>query len=176
MKYSDRSKISKKKKEEYITKRTKGKCQACSEEFPVELFDFHHIDPLSKKMSLGQNKWEAQTVSKKVLDEAEKCYILCSNCHRLEHIAMKRSESIVNDKETYSRYRNHHFSNRQDLDGGYIGLRHRRGKDIHLPDQQRGDTGMFESVRRNNRSQFYRLRRSNLNKARKSIIRWFTGN
>jgi|TARA_R110000787_G_scaffold84612_2_gene181269 hypothetical protein len=107
-----RNKLRKKNKEAYIIEKTKGLCQACYKSFPVEIFDFHHRNPKDKTMSLCNWKWGAKIVNKKVIDEANKCYILCSNCHRLEHIAMKRGESVVNNKEAYSRYRNHCFTRR----------------------------------------------------------------
>lgn len=64
-----------------------GKCQKCGVEYNGEnsaIFDFHHIDKSSKKFILNTKtlicySWE------KIVNEAEKCELLCSNCHRLHH-------------------------------------------------------------------------------------------
>jgi 5-methylcytosine-specific restriction endonuclease McrA len=41
------------------------------------------------------------------LKEAKKCVILCMNCHALEHKALNRGETLINDPDAYLRYRNH---------------------------------------------------------------------
>lgn len=46
------------------------------------IFDFHHLAPSEKEVGpsrLMQGSWE------KVKKEIDKCVLLCSNCHRLEH-------------------------------------------------------------------------------------------
>jgi hypothetical protein len=46
-------------------------------------FDFHHRDPSTKQFAIGSftGAWET------LLVEAEKCDLLCANCHRLRHAA-----------------------------------------------------------------------------------------
>ena len=47
-------------------------------------FDFHHINPKNKEFNVNAatfNKYSKE----KVFKEAEKCVILCANCHRLHH-------------------------------------------------------------------------------------------
>lgn len=64
-----------------------GKCQKCGVKYNGEnsaIFDFHHIDKSSKKFILNTKtlicySWE------KIVNESEKCELLCSNCHRLHH-------------------------------------------------------------------------------------------
>ena len=57
-------------------------CEVCDES-STECLDFHHLDPsikdrpVSKLVRLGS--W------KRVMAEAEKCVVLCSNCHRKVH-------------------------------------------------------------------------------------------
>jgi len=44
------------------------------------IFDFHHLDPTEKERRVGNSvNWE---ISKA---EADKCILLCSNCHRMIH-------------------------------------------------------------------------------------------
>lgn len=63
-----------------------GKCLDCSYAFNGEnhtVFDFHHLEPDKKDMEVSKlipnRAWEA------VLTEADKCVMLCANCHRLRH-------------------------------------------------------------------------------------------
>jgi len=64
-----------------------GKCKICGIEATNEniaIFDFHHKNPDEKEFNLGQNTI-GNIAFEKVKKEAEKCDILCSNCHRLYH-------------------------------------------------------------------------------------------
>ena len=62
-----------------------GKCQKCGIEYNgtnAAVFDFHHLEPNTKEKnpaSLMDNGWD------KIKQEIDKCILLCSNCHRLEH-------------------------------------------------------------------------------------------
>lgn len=56
-------------------------CINCSEREPCCL-DMHHVDPTIKEGNLNklsQHSWDA------FLKEAEKCVVICSNCHRKLH-------------------------------------------------------------------------------------------
>lgn len=58
------------------------KCEECGEDHPACL-TYHHTDddkfmPVSNMVSDGHSK-------KAILEEIEKCQVLCSNCHRKEH-------------------------------------------------------------------------------------------
>ena len=59
-------------------------CDMCGGTFPPYCMDFHHRDPATKKFGIGQH---ASVIGlQKLLDEIEKCDILCANCHRIaEH-------------------------------------------------------------------------------------------
>lgn len=60
-----------------------GVCERCEGEFHENLYDFHHYDASQKSFSLAQNtmlrRWEVLAA------EADKCHLLCSNCHRKVH-------------------------------------------------------------------------------------------
>jgi hypothetical protein len=59
------------------------KCSMCGEDHPACL-EFHHLDPTTKEK--GISKMVNHGMSKEnILKEAEKCVILCSNCHRKLH-------------------------------------------------------------------------------------------
>jgi len=53
------------------------------------VYDFHHLDPLTKDKNFDTIKsksWE------KVKEEIDKCQLLCSNCHRLAHKNLRENE------------------------------------------------------------------------------------
>jgi hypothetical protein len=62
-------------------KREKG-CFFCPEREAVCL-DFHHTNPNSKKREVSY--WVKVKSMEKALKEAEKCVVVCSNCHRKVH-------------------------------------------------------------------------------------------
>ena len=57
-----------------------NKCAVCGITGHPAIFDFHHRDPESKKKQVGQMGKYA-----KALIEAQKCDMLCANCHRTLH-------------------------------------------------------------------------------------------
>lgn len=66
-----------------------GKCAHCGGEFHPEVYDFHHVDPSTKSFSIG-----GRGLLKPfdlILEEAKKCIMLCSNCHRTLH-AQERAQ------------------------------------------------------------------------------------
>jgi hypothetical protein len=56
-------------------------CLICGERDP-RCLDFHHIDPETKVLPVSML---LQYSFEYVLEEASKCVLLCSNCHRKEH-------------------------------------------------------------------------------------------
>jgi hypothetical protein len=63
-----------------------GKCRDCKGTFLPGVYDLHHIDPKTKDKdmhSITSFGWE------RMLVEAEKCVLLCANCHRTRHIKEK---------------------------------------------------------------------------------------
>lgn len=59
-----------------------GKCERCGYNKHPAALEFHHKNPEQKDFSIGRymNKsWES------IKNEINKCELLCSNCHRIEH-------------------------------------------------------------------------------------------
>lgn len=77
-----------------------GECQKCelkATRLNLPCFDFHHKDPNQKDFSIGRvaNKaWES------IQTELDKCLLLCSNCHRLEH-ANRYTNDLINESLNY---------------------------------------------------------------------------
>lgn len=124
-------------KQEFIREQTNMRCMVCKEMFPVEIFAFHHLDPSTKKFNLNSMKWRGvRSPSQKTLDEAKKCAILCHNCHALEHVALKNGETLIDDPEAYSRYRNHRVTKpfcEESVDDRDEGLPERYEEELQLP-------------------------------------------
>lgn len=59
-----------------------GRCEHCGLEDIPAVFEFHHLDPLEKEISIskmGGRKWASVKI------ELDKCVLLCANCHRKVH-------------------------------------------------------------------------------------------
>jgi predicted HNH restriction endonuclease len=58
-----------------------NKCAHCNNSYPDVAYDFHHLDPSTKEVwtNLRNRSY------KSALKEVDKCILLCSNCHRIEH-------------------------------------------------------------------------------------------
>lgn len=82
------------KNKEKLVEEFGGKCVKCGYNRCMKALDFHHRDPLEKDEMITD-------LLKKSLDEArkeaEKCDLLCANCHREEHFNMEEVSSDIND-------------------------------------------------------------------------------
>lgn len=63
-----------------------NKCEDCQVAYNgsnAAIFHFHHLDPATKLFDIGNKitvrSWES------ILQEAEKCVMICANCHELKH-------------------------------------------------------------------------------------------
>ena len=70
-----------------------GKCQICGYSRCLVALDFHHIDESTKSFELSQR--DLMRSWKKIQDEARKCLLVCSNCHREIHSGMVKLEDIL---------------------------------------------------------------------------------
>ncbi|MBI3521988.1 MAG: hypothetical protein HY071_02665 [Chloroflexi bacterium] len=61
-----------------------GCCEECGYDASPAALEFHHRDPATKEFALGnfQGTWD------RLLREAEKCDLLCANCHRTRHATL----------------------------------------------------------------------------------------
>ncbi len=69
-----------------------GKCERCGYDKHLAALEFHHLNPEEKDFNFGDmksRKWED------IKDELNKCILLCSNCHRVEHSKYEETSSLV---------------------------------------------------------------------------------
>ncbi len=64
-----------------------NKCNDCGGVFPPCCYDFHHIDPLMKSFEIAPR---LDGNYENILKEAEKCVMICANCHRIRHYKENR--------------------------------------------------------------------------------------
>nr|DAG90811.1 MAG TPA: INTRON TRANSFERASE [Crassvirales sp.] len=65
-----------------------NKCSICGLEYNGKngaIFDFHHINPEEKDFNITSYLRHYSKIPERIYKEVEKCILLCSNCHRLEH-------------------------------------------------------------------------------------------
>jgi NAD-dependent dihydropyrimidine dehydrogenase PreA subunit len=69
---------------EYWVQRFGGVCHDCKQVYPSYVYDFHHIngDKEESPSHLIRNKGIDNAA---VLEELNKCILLCANCHRIRH-------------------------------------------------------------------------------------------
>lgn len=60
-----------------------GKCQKCGYDKNIHALSFHHLDPATKKFTIGGSYSRSKKIIKEELD---KCDIICANCHIEEHM------------------------------------------------------------------------------------------
>lgn len=59
-----------------------GKCFDCGNSFPDCVYDFHHLDPKEKDLNPSA---AIKLSEERMMQELNKCVMLCSNCHRIRH-------------------------------------------------------------------------------------------
>lgn len=63
-----------------------GKCEECGYDKCVDALEFHHRDPTAKEFSLNGGRTKGID---RLRVEAEKCALLCANCHREVHAGIR---------------------------------------------------------------------------------------
>jgi len=83
-KYKSRCQIRRKERKKWYQEIMKDKsCKYCPEN-SIECLDWHHIDPSTKKSEVCKLLNQFRSF-KSVLEEMNKCIVVCSNCHRKIH-------------------------------------------------------------------------------------------
>lgn len=78
----------------YLKKKSESGCAKCGFSDGRAL-DYHHVDPKTKDGSVSEMIGWAYSIEK-IDAEIEKCIVLCSNCHRIEHF-IETSEKLKSD-------------------------------------------------------------------------------
>jgi len=62
-----------------------GKCEICGYSKCLGALQFHHIIPSEKKFMLSDALYSSKYTNKEILDEMDKCKLICANCHAELH-------------------------------------------------------------------------------------------
>jgi hypothetical protein len=77
-----------------------GECKNCGYKKYDGALDFHHVDVNTKDFSIAVNRGKSIA---RLKEEVDKCIILCSNCHRIEHQRIrdetKKEYSLLYNKD-----------------------------------------------------------------------------
>lgn len=78
-----------------------GECESCGYSGCKSALSFHHINPENKDVSIGTNLNKSIDL---LIEEAQKCQLLCSNCHSTEHTDVNKCEcnecKVCNQRQT----------------------------------------------------------------------------
>lgn len=69
----------------------KSGCRLCGENSSSDALDFHHINPNTKVMTVTDMVRSSSILA--MLEEIEKCVVICSNCHRKMHAESARKKA-----------------------------------------------------------------------------------
>ena len=79
-----------------------GKCEICGYDKNIAVFEFHHVDPTKKFFALDLRHLSNTTIDK-IKEEADKCILVCANCHREIHnpnLNKKDVENYISNSST----------------------------------------------------------------------------
>ena len=83
---SDRVSKRRKKVKQLLVEYKGGKCERCGYDKCISALEFHHLDPSKKDFGISGN---GNTLSiERMKKEADKCILVCSNCHKEIHDAL----------------------------------------------------------------------------------------
>ena len=80
---SERVTKCRKKRKKDLVEYKGGKCELCGYNKCIAAMDFHHLDPTKKDFGLSMRGLTRDFDAMK--KEADKCMLLCANCHREIH-------------------------------------------------------------------------------------------
>lgn len=66
-----------------------GECEKCGYKKCIDALEFHHKDPNEKDFTISGKSWSFERLKK----EADKCILVCSNCHKEIHFNLKTTHT-----------------------------------------------------------------------------------
>jgi hypothetical protein len=58
-------------------------CSDCGQRYPPFVMDFDHVEPETKRFTIGRDGWNRIWSLIDIRREIAKCEIVCANCHRI---------------------------------------------------------------------------------------------
>jgi hypothetical protein len=72
-------------------KRENPFCTDCEYQWPVYVLEFDHVDPSTKLFNVG-DAYAAPSLEA-LVEEIEKCELVCSNCHKIREFERRRPKT-----------------------------------------------------------------------------------
>ena len=66
-------------------------CSDCGRRYPPFVMDFDHVDPETKRFTIGRDGWNRIATLVEIRREIAKCDVVCANCHRIRTHTRRRS-------------------------------------------------------------------------------------
>ena len=73
-----------------------GHCQVCGYSNCLEALEFHHLHSDGKDFGISDKGYTRSW--QKIVEELDKCVLLCANCHREVHSGLQLPREIVVEK------------------------------------------------------------------------------
>ena len=73
-----------------------GHCQICGYSRCLEALEFHHLESTGKDFGISDRGYTRSW--KRIIEELDKCILLCANCHREVHTGLQLPREIVVEK------------------------------------------------------------------------------
>ena len=68
-----------------------GKCEICGYDKCIDALEFHHLNPETKSFGIGNGDIRSL---KRLKEEADKCIMVCSNCHKEIHAKIREEKEM----------------------------------------------------------------------------------
>ncbi len=78
-------------KSRWLVAQKGGGCILCGYSACTAALEFHHVDPEHKDFQINK-RWSMS--KENLLEEIDKCVLLCSNCHRETHWKLARGQTV----------------------------------------------------------------------------------
>jgi len=98
--------LERERRKSFLIKLFGDKCCKCGYNKCVQALDFHHVNPDNKYKNISQLMSNLYTPWEEVIEEAEKCILLCRNCHSEEHVKNYKKHLKECEKEIPSNKKN----------------------------------------------------------------------
>lgn len=78
---------------EFLVEYLGGECLCCGYKKNIKALEFHHLNPNEKEFTISnKSNWSKQ----RLIQEADKCVLLCANCHREVHDELLTNPDLNN--------------------------------------------------------------------------------
>lgn len=121
-----------------------GKCEICGYNKNLSALEFHHINPNEKKFNIDGRNISNKSM-KSLIEESQKCKLLCSNCHKethFSHYELNETKKLLNDNKHLIKEKKEYFCKKcnkqlsEQTKSGYCKECYNKIKCEHIPPKE----------------------------------------